>query len=81
MSHEENGRLSTIEENQQLILSTVNELKMAVIGSEKIGVEGLVPKVRRHEAYIEVDKKQKWMIAGAIVLATGVISIITMFLK
>ena len=81
MSLDESQRLYCIEENQKLILDTVNQLKMAVIGSDQIGVEGLVPKVRRHENYIENDKKQKWMIAGGVVVIAGIFSFILSFLK
>jgi hypothetical protein len=68
-------RLENIEQNQQQILDTLTQLKMAVCGSEKIGVEGLVPKVVRHEKYIESDKKFKWMFAGAVTLITAILFI------
>ena len=68
-------RLKYIEQSQQQILDTLTQLKMAVIGSEKIGVEGLVPKVVRHEKYIESDKKFKWMFAGAVTLVTAILFI------
>lgn len=67
-------RLDCYEENQMKILETVTELKLAVIGSQKIGVDGLINKVNKHHDYIEKDKKQKWLIAGGI-------SVIALLLK
>lgn len=74
-------RLECIEQNQQAILDTLTQLKMAVCGSEKIGVEGLVPKVIRHEKYIESDKRQKWMIAGGIGVVSFLLSLLAIFYK
>lgn len=59
-------KLERIEENQKLVITTLTELKMAVCGSEKIGVEGLVKKVKKHEKYIESDKKRAWIITGGL---------------
>lgn len=73
-------RLEMIEKSQNTILETVTELKMAICGSEKIGVEGLIMKVRRHENYIESDKKQKWTLAGAAsVVASGLAYLFSRF--
>jgi hypothetical protein len=58
-------RLESIELTQLTIVGDLKELKMGVCGSDQIGVEGLVTKVKKHEDYIESDKKQKWTLAGA----------------
>jgi succinate dehydrogenase/fumarate reductase-like Fe-S protein len=71
----ESDKLKKIEETQNTILEAVTELKMAVCGSDKIGVEGLVSKVCKHDRYIETDKRQKWMIAGGVAVVTFIISI------
>lgn len=68
MTHDD--RLSNIETVQNDILQGLNELKMSIMGSSKIGVEGLVSKVERHSEYIEKDKRHKWMIAGAVSVLT-----------
>lgn len=73
-------RLKAIESTQQTILDAVTQLKMAVCGSEKLGFEGLVPKVNRHEKYIENDKRQKWMIAGAVGVISFLFSVIMIFI-
>ena len=58
--------LDQIKGDNKNILAIVTELKMAVCGSEKIGVPGLIKRVNEHDDYIENDKKRKWMLAGAI---------------
>lgn len=73
-------RFKGLEANQQQILDTLTQLKMAVCGSERIGFEGLVPKVNRHEKYIENDKRQKWMIAGAVGVISFLFSVIMIFI-
>ena len=47
---------------------SIDEIKTAIIGNEKFGQEGLVNMVKRHEVYIEQDKrfKNKLLGAGAI---------------
>lgn len=76
-----NEKLKQIEDTQRTILEAVTELKMAVCGSDKIGVEGLVSKVFKHEKYIDSDKRQKWMIAGGIAVITFIFSLILTFVK
>jgi hypothetical protein len=66
-------RLKCIEANQQQQNETLVEIKMAICGSEKIGFEGIVEKVKRHENYIEADKKQKWLVAGGISVFTFIL--------
>lgn len=61
-------KLVVFEETQQQILSSVTELKLGVCGSKKIGVEGIVQRVKRNEIYIENDKKMKYKIAGGIIV-------------
>jgi hypothetical protein len=73
MSEIEN-RLERIEEDQKVVLETVTELKMAVIGSEKLGVKGLIKKVDEHEKYIESDKKMKWTVAGGVTVISSVVA-------
>ncbi len=41
------------------IKTSLDEIKTAIIGNEKFGQEGLVNMVKRHEDYIEKDKKFK----------------------
>ena len=74
-------RLSNIEKAQKDMLDTLTYLKMGIMGSEKIGVEGMASKVNRHEAYIEKDKKQKWMIGGGIAVISFIITLILTLLK
>ena len=47
------------------IKSSLDEIKTAIIGNEKFGQEGLVNMVKRHEVYIEKDKKFKNKLLGA----------------
>ena len=58
-------RLRDMENTQRTILEVVTELKLAVCGSEKIGVDGLISKVKEHSKYIESDRKLKYTISGA----------------
>jgi hypothetical protein len=62
----EEMRLKRIEDNQKIVLETLIELKIGLMGSRKLGIEGTIPKVERHDQYIEKDKKLKWTIAGGI---------------
>lgn len=68
-------RLNEIKKDQIKILSTVTELKVAICGSEKIGVEGLIKKVKKHDIYIENEKKVRWLIAGIITLLTSSLAV------
>lgn len=62
-------RLAALESDNKLILTNITEVKMGLCGSEKIGLEGMVQKVNRHDEYIEKDKKQKYkLVGGAIVI-------------
>jgi len=47
------------------IKTSLDEIKTAIIGNEKFGQEGLVNMVKRHEDYIEKDKKFKNKLLGA----------------
>lgn len=49
------------------IEKTVNEIKVALLGNE-YNDKGLVHRVKEVEDYQLKDKKQKWMIAGALAL-------------
>ena len=70
---EVNKKFDVIKENQKVIVDAVTELKMAVCGSEKIGVKGLVKKVNEHSKYIENDKKRKYMLAGAVTVIASIL--------
>jgi hypothetical protein len=53
------------------IKSTLDEIRTAIIGNPTFGQEGLVDMVKRHEAYIEQDRKFKQkLIGGGAVLGT-----------
>ncbi len=54
------------------IKSSIEEIKKAIVGNPTFGQEGLVDMVKRHEYYIERDKrfKQK-IIGGFVVLGTA----------
>jgi hypothetical protein len=69
-------RLTIIEEDQKAILKTVTELKFSICGSDKIGFEGMMKKVERHEKYIEDDKKTNFVIAGGIAVVTFIAGIL-----
>lgn len=68
-------RLMKVEQTNERILTLVTELKIGVCGSEQVGVDGIIQKVRKHEAYIESDKRDKYRFAGAISAITFVITI------
>lgn len=72
-------RLECIEQNQKVLIEKMTDLNMAVIGSNKIGVEGLISKVNKHEKYIEGDRKQKWLIAGAAGVISFIVTLIITF--
>jgi len=66
-------KIKNVEEDMKQTLQIVTEIKMALTGSEQLGIEGIVNQVRRHEDYIEKDKKQKWLLSGAVmILASGI---------
>ena len=69
-------RIEKLEEQSIRTLEIVTELKMAICGSEKIGVNGLIKKVNRNRDYIEKDKKQKWMIAGGVAVISFLFGLI-----
>tara|TARA_R110000764_G_scaffold102558_1_gene188080 strand:+ start:1007 stop:1258 length:252 start_codon:yes stop_codon:yes gene_type:complete len=46
------------------IKASVDEIKGAIIGNKEFGQEGLVNVVKRHEAYIESDRKFKQKLVG-----------------
>jgi len=63
-----------------IISQDLKEIKMAVIGSDQLGIEGIVKKVEKHEQYINIDKKQKWSIAGGTAVIVFIITfLITLF--
>jgi len=68
---------NTDSEKISAIRADMIEVKMAIMGSEKLGVNGLIQKVDRNTKYIEQDKKLKYRIAGA----GSVIIFILTFLK
>lgn len=66
-------RLESIECQQREMKEVLNRIELAVCGSDKDGIDGLVKKVKKHDDYIEFDKKQKWLIAGGISVLTFII--------
>lgn len=67
------NRIKNVEADLKQTLQIVTEIKMALVGSQQLGIEGIVNQVKRHDKYIEKDKKQKWIISGAVmVLASGI---------
>jgi hypothetical protein len=48
----------------------LNELHTAIVGNEEMGHEGLVTRVKRHEKYIEDDRKFKNKVAGGVAVGT-----------
>lgn len=53
------------------IKSSLEEIKKAIIGNPTFGQEGLVDMVKRHENYIERDKRFKnKLIGGTVVFGT-----------
>lgn len=41
------------QKDNQLVITSLTELKLGVCGSEKIGVEGMVQRFNRHEIFIQ----------------------------
>lgn len=64
-------------QSNQQILNIVTELKLGLVGSKQLEIEGVVQKVKRHDEYIEKDKKQKYKFAGA----AGILVFLLTFLK
>jgi hypothetical protein len=60
----------TIEDKIICIEKKVNELHLALVGDEYDKDKGFIPRLKKVESYIEVDKKIKW-VGGGIVLAIG----------
>ena len=61
------------------IKASIDEIKIAIIGNEKFGQEGLVNMVRRHEEYIEKDKRFKNKLIGAGAILGTIWTIILKF--
>jgi len=61
-------RIETIEKSTNSIQSDVKEIKLALSGSEQIGLKGFATRMKDVECYVEKDKKQKWMIRGGIIV-------------
>lgn len=60
----------TIEDKIICIEKKVNELHLALVGDAYDKDKGFIPRLKKVESYIEVDKKIKW-VGGGIVLAIG----------
>lgn len=60
----------TIEDKIICIEKKVNELHLALVGDVYDKDKGFIPRLKKVESYIEVDKKIKW-VGGGIVLAIG----------
>lgn len=50
------------------------EIHFILTGNKKANIEGLSQLVSRHEKYIEGDKKAKWLVAGGIMGANGLLA-------
>lgn len=78
-------RLDKMEDTNQRILEMVTELKIGVCGSDQIGVDGIITKVKKVEDYIEKDKRDKYRFAGAVSAISFVIglgmSLLAIFIK
>ena len=60
-------------EEIKVIRADMIEIKMAVMGSDKLKVNGLIQKVEKHSKYIETDKKFKYAIYGIAIVIGGVV--------
>lgn len=66
----------------KIIRADMIEIKMAVMGSEKLKINGLIQKVDKHSKYIEADKKFKYgLIGGVSVISFGVGLLIALWKK
>lgn len=61
-------RIEKIEKTTNSMQADVTEIKLALIGSEKIGLKGLATRVKDTECYINKDRKQKYMIRGGVIV-------------
>lgn len=76
MTKEENKILQEIKNDVATIKQVQCEHGKVLCGDLKYGMEGLINQVKRHEKYIEMDKKLKWMISGGIVVLSFLAGII-----
>jgi hypothetical protein len=73
------SRVKSLENTSQKTLEIVTELKMAICGSDKIGLEGIVKKINRHEKYINQDKELKLKIFGGFTIISLLSGLIIKF--
>jgi hypothetical protein len=63
------------------LTATITEIKMAVIGSDRLKIKGALQKIQDHDDYILLDKKLKWMIAGAWALIVFIFTGVLVYFK
>lgn len=49
----------------------LDNITTAIFGNDKMDIEGMAHKVKRHEKYISTDKKIKWVLFGTTIAGTG----------
>ena len=80
MTKEDNERLKKLEANQMETLNLVTELKLGLLGSDKLKLKGIAQKVQDHEEYIDKDKKRKYQVAGAVAAISFVFGMVGNYL-
>ena len=63
-------RIESMEDKVTTIEKKVNEIHSALVGDNYDSERGIVPRLKKLESYVDVDKKLKW-IGGGIVLTIG----------
>jgi hypothetical protein len=61
------------------IKASIDVIKMAIVGNDEFGQEGLVSMVKRHEKYIETDQKFKHKLIGGVAVLGTVWTLILKF--
>jgi hypothetical protein len=62
----------------------MKDIEISLRGDEKNGIKGVINEVKEHSAYIEKDKKQKWLVRGGLTVFVAVVKFwkpIAIFLK
>ena len=72
----ESEKLDKLLETVARIEKRGEKIELAVLGNEELEIDGLVDKVKRHERYIDGDKKLKAKIAGGVAVGTPVLVIL-----
>ena len=71
-----NEEYKKLKDTVDKVLIIVTELKMGLLGSEKLDFEGVIQKVKRHEKYIQRDKRLKYMIYGGIMVISFLVTLL-----